>query len=77
MNQLIYPISNRVSKDTLSFIHKKTKSIAQILPSFVANACTSICVIFIGSQHPTKEWLKHKAKPLVVRCEKIQKLQNG
>jgi hypothetical protein len=51
---------------------QKAESIAQILPPSIADVCTPICVIFIGSQRPTKEWLKNQAKPLVVRREKIR-----
>jgi hypothetical protein len=52
---------------------QQAESLAKILPPSVPDACTPICVIFIGSQKPSKEWLKTKAKPLVVRREKIRK----
>jgi hypothetical protein len=34
---------------------------------------TSICVVFVGSKPPTPEWLKEKARPLIVCKEKVQK----
>jgi len=37
---------------------QKAEGLAQLLPPAVADACTPICVIFIGSQQPTKEWLR-------------------
>ena len=46
---------------------QQPESLAQILPPTVAEICTPICVIFMGSQLPSKEWLRTKAKPLVVR----------
>ncbi len=31
-----------------------------------------MCVIFVGSSPPSREWLRNKAKPLTVRHEKVQ-----
>ena len=33
---------------------------------------TPICVLFVGSSSPTREWLRTKAKPLCVRREKVR-----
>jgi hypothetical protein len=33
---------------------------------------TPICVIFVGSSPPSSDWLQKKAKPLVVRREKVR-----
>ena len=30
-----------------------------------------MCVVFVGSKPPTKEWLLEHAKPLIVRQEKV------
>jgi len=37
----------------------------------VPDICTPICIIFVGSHKPSHEWLKTKAKPLVVRRERV------
>lgn len=43
-----------------------------IMPASIDTICAPICVVFVGSQPPSKEWLKSKAKPLIVRREKVR-----
>src|ERR1700678_1083309 len=45
--------------------------IAKILPPSINDLLTPICVLFVGSNPPTLEWLREKAKPLCVRREKV------
>ena len=45
--------------------------IAKILPPSINDLLTPICVLFVGSNSPTLEWLREKAKPLCVRHEKV------
>ena len=45
--------------------------ILNILPPPVDEIVTLICVIFIGSSVPSKEWLKRHAHPLVIQKEKV------
>lgn len=33
---------------------------------------TPICILFVGANPPTPEWLREKAKPLCLRCEKVR-----
>lgn len=47
--------------------------LATVLPPPVEDVLTFICVIFVGSSKLTSEWLRTKAKPLVVRREKVYK----
>ncbi|KAF8416364.1 hypothetical protein L210DRAFT_3429491 [Boletus edulis BED1] len=42
-----------------------------ILPPSIEDIVTPICVIFVGSSMPTKEWLRKHARPLVVRKERV------
>ncbi|KAF8439962.1 hypothetical protein L210DRAFT_3364789, partial [Boletus edulis BED1] len=42
-----------------------------ILPPSIEDVVTPICVIFVGSSMPTKEWLRKHARPLVVRKERV------
>ncbi|KAF5329099.1 hypothetical protein D9611_014298 [Ephemerocybe angulata] len=51
---------------------QRPSSVTRILPPTVDEIITPICVLFIGSTPPTYEWLRTKAKPLVVRREKIR-----
>jgi hypothetical protein len=50
----------------------KLTAIARILPPPISDVITPICVSFVGSKPPTPEWLKEKAKPLIMRKEKVQ-----
>lgn len=45
--------------------------LATILPPPIEETLTYICIIFVGSSTLTKEWLRTKAKPLLVRREKV------
>ncbi|KAI0790301.1 hypothetical protein BC629DRAFT_1266022, partial [Irpex lacteus] len=45
--------------------------IPEVLPPSIDDIVKPICVIFIGSRPPTREWLLKKAKPLVVNPERV------
>ena len=45
---------------------QKPDKLLQVLPPSIDNVCTSICIIFIGLQCLTEEWLRWHAKPLIV-----------
>jgi hypothetical protein len=51
---------------------QKPDNLLNVLPPSVEDACTSICVVFIGSQPPTQDWLRRHATPLIVRKECIR-----
>ena len=42
-----------------------------VLPAPIEETLTFICVVFVGSGKLTNEWLRTRAKPLVVRREKV------
>ncbi|KAJ6557440.1 hypothetical protein B0H19DRAFT_872942, partial [Mycena capillaripes] len=50
---------------------QRPSDIAKVLPPSIDEIVTPICVIFVGSNPPTQEWLQKKAKPLTVRKEKV------
>ncbi|KAI9059154.1 hypothetical protein FKP32DRAFT_1580418, partial [Trametes sanguinea] len=50
---------------------QRPEKLATVLPPPVKDILTPICVIFVGSERPSQEWLENKAKPLVVRRERI------
>src|ERR1700722_8524980 len=47
-------------------------AIAQKLPPAMEEIVPPICVLFVGSNVPTEQWLKEHAKPLAVRPAKIR-----
>ena len=51
---------------------QKPENLLNVLPPSVEDICTPICVVFIGSQRPTQEWLRRYAKPLIVRRERVR-----
>lgn len=46
--------------------------IESVLPLSLTEATKPICVIFVGSGKPTKEWMEKYARPLCVRRDKVQ-----
>jgi hypothetical protein len=67
------PISQRGLKGHTIIYPQQPEKLATVLPPPVEDALTFICIIFVGSSVLTSEWLREKAKPLVVRREKIFK----
>ncbi|KAJ7618848.1 hypothetical protein DFH06DRAFT_918931, partial [Mycena polygramma] len=66
------PIAQRGVRGHIIVYPQRPSAIAQTLPPPISDIVTPICVIFVGSQPPTAEWLKEKATPLVVRKERVQ-----
>lgn len=66
------PTAQRGLKGHTIIYPQQPDELASILPRPVTETLTFICVIFVGSSTPTKEWLREKAKPLVVRREKVR-----
>jgi len=50
---------------------QRPSEIARVLPPSINDLLTPICVLFVGANPPTLEWLHEKAKPLCVRHEKV------
>jgi hypothetical protein len=65
------PISQRGVRGHIIVYPQKPSSIARTLPPSLDDIITPVCVIFVGSHPPTPEWLREKAKPLIVRKEKV------
>ena len=49
---------------------RPSKISSMLLPS-IADISTPICVIFVGSSPLSDEWLRKKARPLVVQQERV------
>ena len=46
--------------------------VAELLPPSINDIIAPICVVYTGSNAPTAEWLRKKAKPLLVRADKVR-----
>lgn len=70
--ELSMPDTQRGMKGHVIIYPQRPSELANVLPSSLEDYTTFMCVIFIGSKPPTDEWLQQKAKPLVVRREKVR-----
>lgn len=52
---------------------QRPEKLADILPPTLCDIQSMVCIIFVGSFQPSLEWIKSKAKPLLVRRERIRK----
>ena len=66
------PVLQRVLKGHIIVYPSHPDNLLNILPAPISETLNRLCVIFVGSGTPTKEWLKYKAEPLLVRREKVQ-----
>ena len=71
-SDIVLPNTQRGMRGHVVIYPQKPDGLLNVLPPSVEDACTPICVVFIGSQRPTQEWLRHYAKPLIVRRERIR-----
>ncbi|KAJ6522570.1 hypothetical protein B0H19DRAFT_872834, partial [Mycena capillaripes] len=70
------PITQRGVRGHIIVYPQRPSDIAKVLPPSIDEIVTPICVIFVGSNPPTQEWLQKKAKPLTVRKEKVMAALN-
>ncbi|THU76715.1 hypothetical protein K435DRAFT_824518 [Dendrothele bispora CBS 962.96] len=61
------PITQRGVKGHIIIYPQQPSAVAKLLPPSIEEISSPICVLFIGSQPPSQEWLRTKAKPLTVR----------
>ena len=71
-SDITLPNTQRGMRGHIVIFPQKPDALLHILPPSMEDICTPICVVFIGSQHPTQEWLRRYAKPLIVRRERIR-----
>ncbi|KAF8122156.1 hypothetical protein EV363DRAFT_1405140 [Boletus edulis] len=64
-------IAQRGLRGHIIMFPQEPERVMDVLPRSIENATTPICVIFVGSSPPSKEWLLKHARPLVVRKERI------
>ncbi|KAJ7740120.1 hypothetical protein B0H16DRAFT_1664507 [Mycena metata] len=65
------PFAQRGVRGHIIVYPQRPSAIAQTLPPSITDVTTPICVVFVGSKPPTSEWLREKAKPLIVRKERV------
>ncbi|KAJ7616205.1 hypothetical protein DFH06DRAFT_910288, partial [Mycena polygramma] len=65
------PITQRGVRGHIIVYPQRPSSVATILPPSIEDIITPICVVFVGAQPPTQEWLKKNATPLIVRKERV------
>jgi hypothetical protein len=65
------PTTQQGMKGHIIVYPSKLEKIGHILPPSISDVITPICVVFVGSQPPSAEWLWTKAKPLIVWKEKV------
>jgi len=73
---IIMPETQRGVHGHIIIYPQRPSEIAKILPPSINDLLTPICVLFVGANPPTLEWLHKKAKPLCVRREKVRNALN-
>ncbi|KAF8999407.1 hypothetical protein BDQ17DRAFT_1500299 [Cyathus striatus] len=67
------PTIQRGIKGHVIVYPQNPSKLESILPPAMEDVITPICVLFVGSSPPSREWLCAKAKPLLVRRERVRK----
>ncbi|KAH7931394.1 hypothetical protein BV22DRAFT_1101301 [Leucogyrophana mollusca] len=66
------PNVQRGMKGHVIIYPQQPSRLMEVLPPSIEDVVTPICVIFVGAKPPTDEWLRTKARPLVVRKERVR-----
>ncbi|PPQ88149.1 hypothetical protein CVT24_000244, partial [Panaeolus cyanescens] len=64
--------AQKALKGNVIVFPQSPSNVARCLPMPPADIAKQVCVVFIGSSNPSEEWLLSKAKPLVVRADKVR-----
>jgi len=67
------PTVQRGVKGHVIVFPQRPESLPDIMPPPIGDIISPICILFCGSTVPTPQWLKEKARPLVVRREVVLK----
>ncbi|KAF8344259.1 uncharacterized protein EI90DRAFT_2830021, partial [Cantharellus anzutake] len=65
------PTSQRALKGHIIVFPTNPETLSPFLPPALNEVITPMCIVFVGSTMPTKEWLLNNAQPLIVRREKV------
>ncbi|KAF8328581.1 uncharacterized protein EI90DRAFT_2846832, partial [Cantharellus anzutake] len=66
------PTSQRALRGHVIVFPAKPEALSRFLPPPLGEVVTAMCVVFVGSTMPTKDWLMKNARPLLVRREKVR-----
>ena len=66
------PTAQRALKGNLIIYPQHPSDVAKKLPLSVEEITSPICVLFVGSNPPSNEWLRTKAKPLAICAHKVR-----
>ena len=69
---VVVPTAQRGFSGHVIIYPQNLSAIAQSLPPTVDKITSPLCVIFVGANKPTEEWLREKATPLAVRGHKVR-----
>lgn len=65
------PGAQRGSKGHIIVFPAKPEGIVKLLPPPIEEVVQPLCVIFVGSERPSQQWLLENAKPLIIRWNKV------
>ncbi|KAL1664947.1 hypothetical protein GGF50DRAFT_126842 [Schizophyllum commune] len=69
---IILPTTQRGMKGHIIIYPQRPSDIAKLLPPSLDDIQAAICVLFIGSNPPSPDWLRQHAKPLTARPAKVR-----
>ncbi|KAJ7587457.1 hypothetical protein C8J56DRAFT_760068, partial [Mycena floridula] len=72
-NDVAQKNAQRGMKGHMIIYPQQPSKLATSLPPQIDEITSPVCVIFVGSSPPSKEWLREKAKPLAVRGGKVRR----
>ena len=70
-NDVDLPTVQRGVKGHIIVFPQHPENLPNVMPPSISDIISPVCVIFCGSATPTPQWLKEKARPLVVRREVV------
>jgi hypothetical protein len=65
------PTVQRGIKGHVIVFPQHPETVSEVMPAPLSDIITLVCIIFCGSTKPTLQWLKEKARPLVVRRDAV------
>ncbi|KAJ3772891.1 hypothetical protein FB446DRAFT_764700 [Lentinula raphanica] len=66
------PTSQRGVRGNIIIYPQKVSGVSTLLPPTLDELAAVICVVFVGAHPPTQEWLRTKAKPLLIRAQRVR-----
>lgn len=67
------PIHQRALRGHVIVHPQRPDVVSELLPPSIEDIVAPICVVYTGPNAPSAEWLRKKAKPLLVRADRVRK----